>query len=51
MVLLVALGWALERFAGLRNAMILALFVGFLVAPFIPLGGRGCGTEGRGPVS
>lgn len=41
MVLITAAGWLLERFAGLQGAVLPAVFVGFLVANFVPTGG-GC---------
>lgn len=46
MVLVLVVGWALQRFAGVREAMVLALFVGLIAAQFVPLGGsRGCGVD------
>lgn len=39
MVLIAAAGWLLERFAGLQGALLPAVFVGFLVANFVPTGG------------
>jgi hypothetical protein len=44
-VLALGIGWILETYAGVRQAMVLALFVGLIGAPLVPLGGRsGCST-------
>jgi hypothetical protein len=47
-VLAVAAGWALERFAGVRDAMLLGLVAGLLIAQFVPMAGRGAGAPGDG---
>jgi hypothetical protein len=44
-VVLVALvGWLLQHFAGLQNAVLPAVLVGFLIANFVPTGG-GCSAS------
>lgn len=46
MVLGLAVGWAVEAFAGLPGALVLGLLGGMVAANFVPLGG-GC-TPGDG---
>ena len=43
MVLGLAVGWAIEAFAGLRGSLVLGLLGGMVAANFVPLGG-GCPT-------
>lgn len=36
MILAAAIGWVLQRFAGLENAVAFGLLLGFVIAPLIP---------------
>lgn len=47
MILLVAVGWALQQFAGVPNALLFGLLAGLLAAPFVPA--ASCGVRLRGP--
>ncbi len=44
MVLGLAAGWAIERFAGVGGATVAGALLGMLVANFVPLG-PGCGDD------
>lgn len=46
MVLGLAIGWAVEAFAGLRGATVLGVLGGMVAANFVPLA-SGCSDEAR----
>lgn len=48
MVLAVLVGWLLQQFAGLREAMLPAIVIGFVVASFVPVAGA-CPVPRRPP--
>ena len=48
MVLAALVGWLLQQFAGLREALLPAILVGFLVANFVPVAGA-CPVPPRPP--
>jgi hypothetical protein len=35
-ILAAAIGWSLQRFAGLQDAAIFGLLLGFVIAPLVP---------------
>ena len=58
MILAAAIGWSLRQFAGFEHAILPAVLIGMLVAPFVParsacpvpaLGRRAKGASGEGP--